>query len=390
MLAMRKPRLMTPGPAPVPEDVLLELARPVIHHRSAEAKEVIVEVAAGLKEVFQTRNDVLILTASGTGAMEAAAVNIVPRGGKALVLNAGYFANRWANIGKAYGMNVVSVDTEWGQPTDPDRVANALKEHPDTACVMGTLSETSTGTGHPVEAIGRVVAATPAVFAVDGISGVGAMECRADEWGIDLLCVGSQKALMLPPGLAFVAVSPKAWAKIEAFDAPAFYFNLKAARKKMAEFDTPYTPAHTMILALRQSLRRIKDEGLENVWDRHRRMSEACQAGVQALGLELFSSRPAEGLTAFRVPDGLKDGDIRGGLSKRFGITTVGCQDKLKGKIVRIGHMGYMDELDVVAGLAALEMVLADLGVEVEPGRAVTAAQRVLNGHRVAAGAGAG
>jgi aspartate aminotransferase-like enzyme len=279
----------------------------------------------------------------------------------------------------------VILDTEWGQPVDPDQVAEALREHPDTFCVMGTLSETSTGTGHPVEAIGRVVAETPAVFAVDGISGVGAMECRTDEWGIDLLCVGSQKALMLPPGLAFVAVSPKAWAKIDAFDAHSFYFSLKAARKKAKEFDTPYTPAHTLILALRTALRRIKAEGMENIWRRHRQMSEACQAGVQALGLELFSARPAEGLTAFRVPEGMKDTDIRNKLSERFGITTVGGQDKLKGKIVRIGHMGYTDEVDVIGTLAALEMVLADLGLDVEPGRAVTAAQQVLMGQRAAA-----
>ncbi len=255
---MRKPRLMTPGPSMVPEDVLLELARPVIHHRSDEAKKVIVEVTEGLKEVFQTRNDVMILTASGTGAMEAAAVNTVPPGGKALVLNAGHFAARWGNICKAYGINDVMLETEWGHPVEPEQVALALKDHPDTVCVMGTLSETSTGTGHPVEAIGKVVAQSPAVFAVDGISGVGAMECRTDQWGIDLLCVGSQKALMLPPGLAFVAVSPKAWAKIDAFDAHSFYFNLKAARKKAKEFDTPYTPAHTLIMALRASLSRIK------------------------------------------------------------------------------------------------------------------------------------
>src|SRR3954452_23232698 len=254
---MQKPRLMTPGPAPVLEDVLLELARPVIHHRSAEAKKVIIEVLEGLKEVFQTKNDVLILTSSGTGAMEAAAVNTVPPGGKALVLSAGYFSARWAAICKANGINAVSLDTEWGQPVDPSQVANALKQHPDTVCVMGTLSETSTGTGHLIEEIGRIVAESPAVFAVDGISGVGAMECRTDAWGIDLLCAGSQKALMLPPGLAFVSVSPKAWAKIDAFDAPSFYFNLKSARKKMAEFDTPFTPAHTLILALRTSLRRI-------------------------------------------------------------------------------------------------------------------------------------
>jgi aspartate aminotransferase-like enzyme len=356
----------------------------VIHHRSAEAKEVIVEVTAGLKEVFCTRNDVLILTASGTGAMEAAAVNTVPPGGKALVLNAGHFAARWGGICKAFGINAVMLDTEWGQPVDPAQVEDALRQHPDTVCVMGTLSETSTGTGHPVEAIGRVVAKTAAVFAVDGISGVGAMECRTDEWGVDLLCVGSQKALMLPPGLAFVAVSPKAWAKVDAFNAHSYYFNLKAAREKAREFDTPYTPAHTLILALRASLRRIKEEGLENVLDRHRRMSEACQAGVKALGLELFSARPAEGLTAFKVPPGLKDSDIRNPLSQRFGITTVGGQGKVKGKIVRIGHMGYTDELDVVAGLAALEMVLSDLGMDVEPGVAVTAAQQVLLGKKPA------
>ena len=201
------------------------------------------------------------------------------------------------------------LETEWGQPVDPDQVALALRQHPDTVCVMGTLSETSTGTGHPVEAIGRVVAATPAVFAVDGISGVGAMECRTDEWSIDLLCVGSQKALMLPPGLAFLSVSPKAWAKIDAFESRSFYFNLKVARKKAKEFDTPYTPAHTLILALRASLRRIKEEGIEGIWQRHRRMSEACQAGVQALGLELFSAarRGADRLPRSRGTEGFRD-----------------------------------------------------------------------------------
>lgn len=375
---MQKPRLMTPGPAPVPEDVQLEMARPIIHHRSDEAKKNIIESIDGLKKVFKTSNDVLILTASGTGAMEAAAVNTVPKGGKAIVLNAGWFAARWGKVCQAYGINAISIDTEWGQPVDPARVANALAEHPDTVCVMGTLSETSTGTGHPVEAIGKVVAATDAVFAVDGISGIGAMECHTDAWGIDLLCVGSQKALMLPPGLAFVSVSPKAWKKIDAFDSPSFYFNLKSARKKMADFDTPYTPAHTLIQGLKVALRRILEEGVENVWARHSRMSEACQAGVQALGLKLFSARPAEGLTAFEVPEGIKDSAIRNKLHEHFGIYTVGGQDKLKGKIVRIGHMGYTDELDVVAGLAGLELVLAELGHTFEPGAGVAAAQKVL------------
>ncbi len=379
---MRKPRLMTPGPAPVPEDVLLELARPVIHHRSAEAKGWNDEVVAGLRGLFMTKNDVLILTSSGTGAMEAAVVNSVPAGRKAIVLDAGWFASRWAVLCRTFGIAPVVLETEWGRPVDPEAVANALREHPDAEAVFGTLSETSTGTGHPIEAIGRVVAATPALFAVDGISGVGAMECRTDAWGIDLLCVGSQKALMIPPGLAFLAVSPKAWTKIDAFDSPSFYFNLKAARKAARESLTPYTPAHGLIAGLRVALRRIEAEGVENVWARHRLMSLACQAGVEALGLELFSSRPAEGLTAFRIPPGLSDAAIRAGLSDRFGITTIGGQDRLKGEILRIGHMGYMDELDVIAGIAALEMVLHDLGHPVEPGRGVAAAQRILIARR--------
>ena len=371
---------MTPGPSPVPEDVLLELARPVIHHRSAEAVAVVAEVVEGLKYVFQTRNDILILAASGTGSMEAAVVNTVPAGSKAIVLDAGWFASRWGVLCRTFGAEPIVLPTEWGQPVDPDSVASALKAHPDAVAVFGTLSETSTGTGHPVEAIGRVVRESRALFVVDGISGVGAMECRTDDWGIDILCIGSQKALMMPPGLAFLAVSAKAWDQIESFSSPSYYFNLKIARKSMKDFATPFTPAHTLIGALKVALGRIKGEGIEAVWERHRKMSLACQAGVKALGLELFSSRPAEGMTVFRVPEDLKDSAIRAGLSERFGITTIGGQDKLKGQIVRVGHMGYMDELDVVAGLAALEMVLSDLGYPVEPGMAVSAAQRVLIG----------
>jgi len=213
------------------------------------------------------------------------------------------------------------------------------------------------------------VAGTPALFVVDGISGVGAMECQTDDWGIDLLCVGSQKALMIPPGLAFVAVSPKAWGRIDAYDSPSYYFNLKAARKAWKDSLTPYTPAQTLIGALRVALGRIRSEGIEAVWDRHRRMGAACRAGVEALGLELFSERPAEGMTVFRVPERLKDAEIRAGLSDRFGIATIGGQDRLKGQIIRLGHMGSMDELDLISGLAALEMVLDDLGHDVEPGR---------------------
>ena len=369
---------MTPGPAPVPADVLLAMAQPLIHHRSDEARGWNAEVVAGLRYVFQTEHDVLILTASGTGAMEAAVVNTVPAGGKAIVLDAGWFASRWGVIARTFGIEVVTVGTEWGRPVDPADLARALADHPDAAAVFGTLSETSTGTGHPIAALGALVARTPALFVVDGISGVGAMECRTDAWRIDVLCVGSQKALMMPPGLAFVAVSPKAWSRIDAFESPSYYFNLKAARQAARDSLTPYTPAHTLIAGLRVALDRIQAEGIEAVWTRHVRMSLACQAGVRALGLELFSARPAEGMTVFRVPDGLLDAQIRAALVDRFGITTIGGQDRLKGQIIRIGHMGYTDEVDVVGALAALEMVLHDLGHPVEPGSAVAAAQRVL------------
>ena len=375
---MKKPRLMTPGPAPVPEDVQLAIARPLIHHRSSEAVSIVKDVVEGLRYVFQTRNEIIILAASGTGSMEAAVVNSCPAGSKAIVLDAGWFASRWGVLCRTFDVEPIVLSTEWGQPVDPAQVANALVAHPDAVAVFGTLSETSTGTGHPVEAIGRVVSATDSLFVVDGISGVGAMECRTDAWGIDLLCVGSQKALMMPPGLAFVSVSPKAWRRIESFESPSYYFNLRLARKSMQDFATPFTPAHTLIGGLQVAINRIKQEGIENVWARHVRMSLACQAGIQALGLELFSHRPAEGMTVFRVPRGLKDSAIRSGLTERFGITTIGGQDRLKGQIVRVGHMGYMDELDVVAGLAALEMVLADLGYPLTPGVAVSAAQTVL------------
>ena len=226
-----------------------------------------------------------------------------------------------------------------------------------------------------------MVARTSALFLVDGISGVGAMECRTDAWGVDVLCVGSQKALMMPPGLAFVAVSPKAWDRIDAFDSPSYYFNLKGGPQGGPRLADPlHSGAHPDRRPPRRAGPDSRPEGIENVWARHDRMSRACRAGVEALGLELFSERPAEGMTVFRVPAGLTDAAIRGGLRARFGITTIGGQDKLKGEIVRVGHMGYLDEIDVVAGLAALELVLHDLGHPVEPGVAVAAAQRTLMG----------
>ena len=305
---MRKPRLMTPGPAMVPEDVLLELARPVIHHRSTEAKQVITEVVDGLKEVFQTQErrpdpDGLGHRRDGSGRRQHGSARRQGAGPERRPLR-GALGQHLQGVRHQRRLARDRVGPA-GRPRPGGR--SACEQHPDTACVFGTLSETSTGTGHPVEAIGRIVAKTPALFAVDGISGVGAMECRTDEWGIDLLCVGSQKALMLPPGLAFVAVSPKAWAKIDAFDSPSYYFNLKAARKKMKEFDTPYTPAHTLILALRT--RPAADQG---GGDRERlaaaspdeRGLPGRRPGARARALQRPTGRGLDGLPRPRRPEG--------------------------------------------------------------------------------------
>lgn len=371
-------RLMTPGPAPVPEDVLLELARPVFHHRTDEFRTLHRDVISLLRDVFQTEQDVFVLTCSGTGAMEAAVVNTLAPGAKAIVASAGRFGDRWKDLCEAYGVQVVHVAVPWGDALDPSLVAQALDEHPDAAAVLTTLSETSTGVGVDVEAIGQLVRPREALLIVDGISGVGAMPMRTDAWGVDLLAVGSQKALMLPPGLAFLTVSAKAWKRIEQTPVRSFYLNLPKARTSQAKGDTPFTPAHTLMLALQQALRLMQQEGIEQVWHRHHVMSRAMQAGARAMGLRIFAARPAQSLTTIEVPAGVDGVELVGHMRKQHGLKVAGGQDKLKGKIVRIAHMGYMDPLDCLTALCALEMSLAELGCPVELGRAAAAAQQVF------------
>jgi aspartate aminotransferase-like enzyme len=336
------------------------------------------QVLDDLRYVFQTSWSPIVLTSSGTGAMEAAVVNSLAPGAQALVLDAGRFAHRWAEICQTYGVEVIALDVPWGQAVDPEAVAELLEKNPKVEAVLGTLSETSTGVDHDVEAIGRVVAETEALLVVDGISGVGATPCRTEAWGIDLLAVGSQKALMLPPGLAFLSVSPKAWRKIEGTETRSFYFDLLKARAKLDVPDTPFTPAHTLIRALGVSLAQIRAEGIEAVWQRTGTLGRACRAGVQAMGLDVFAARPAAGVTAVTIPAELDAEVVRKRLLERFGVTIAGGQQQLKGKIVRIAHMGYLDALDLVGVLAAMELVLDELGHAVELGAAVAAAQRVL------------
>ncbi|GIW80206.1 MAG: serine-pyruvate aminotransferase [Gemmatales bacterium] len=375
---MKKFRLLTPGPTAVPEETLLELAKPVFFHRTPEFRQILGEVIEDLQYLFRTKNTVIPLTSSGTGGLEAALVNCVPRGKKAICLISGRFGARWRAICQAFGIEAVSVEVPRGQAVAPAQLEQALRDHPDAVAVCCTLSETSTGVANDVEAFGKIVSATPALLLVDAISGLAAMECRTDDWHIDVCVTGSQKALMLPPGLAFVSVSDKAWKQIEANRPCAFYFDLKKARQKLATHDTPFTPAHTLIRALRVSLKRLRAEGIEQLWVRQKRIAEAARAGFKAMGLELFASRPADGLTVVKVPENIDGVELLNRLEKKYGLKIAGGQDDLKGKIFRLAHMGYIDQFDVLAALAGVELVLLEMGYPLEPGRGLAAAQKML------------
>jgi aspartate aminotransferase-like enzyme len=311
--------------------------------------------------------------------MEAAVTGCVAPGEKAILLITGRWGERWRGICKALGVNVVAVEVPYGEAVQPAQLEKALAQHPDAVAVFATFSETSTGVRNDVQALGKVVARTPAVFVVDTISGLGVMECRTDDWHIDVNVTGSQKALMLPPGLAYVAVSDKAWAKIEKSPAArTFYLDLRRYRAKIAENDTPFTPANTLIKAQRASLKRLRAEGIENVWQRHARVAAAARAGVQAMGLELFAQQPADGLTVIKVPAGIDGTAALGKLEKQYGLKLANGQDTLKGKIWRLAHMGYIDQFDVLAALSGLELVLLEMGYGLEPGAGAAAFQRAL------------
>jgi aspartate aminotransferase-like enzyme len=374
-----KQRLFTPGPTPVPEETLLELARPMVYHRTAEFRQMLGEVLEDLKYIFRTKNLIVPLTASGTGAMEAALVNAVLPGSKMICLIAGRFGERWKSLAKAFGIEAVTVQVAYGQVVTPDMLAKALADHPDAVAVSSTLSETSTGVGHDIEAFGKQVAKTPALLLVDAVSGLGAMECRTDEWNIDICCTGSQKALMMPPGLAFLSVSDKAWKAIDKNPTPrTFYFDLKKARKTLETSDTPFTPAHTLIRAMRVSLKKIRAEGIENILAAQARNAAAARAAFQALGLKLFPVRPNNALTVGEMPPGIDSTALLAKMEKNYGLKLANGQDTLKGKIIRLAHMGYIDQFDIIAAISGLELALAEVGHPVEPGKGVAAAQRVF------------
>ncbi len=373
---MIKPRLFTPGPTDVPSEVLCEMARPIFHHRTPRFREMFAKVNAGLKQMLMTENDVITLAGSGTAAMDAAIACLAPRDKKILIANGGKFGERLVKIADAYGLDVDEVTLEWGTALQPDTV----KEKLDTGqygAVATCYSETCTATACDIQAIAEIVSKTDAILMADCITAAGALPLRTDDWKVDVVMSGSQKALMLPPGLGFVAVSDKAWSVAEKINPPAYYLDLKAARKSLAKDDTPWTAPVTLIRGLQVALDMINETGIETVWARTACLAEATRAAAKALGLKLFSSQPSDSVTAICYPQGVDDG-FRKALQSKYGASVAGGQADVKGKIFRISHMGWVDPLDTIGLIAAIEYTLADLGAEVQIGAGVAAAGKVL------------
>lgn len=375
---MKKFRLLAPGPTPVPPEVLLAMAQPVIHHRTPEFEALFAQARRGLQWLFQTRREVLILAASGTGAMEGAVANACSPGDPVLVLKGGKFGERWAEICQAYGLSVIPVEVPYGKAVDPQDVAAALRREPAIAAVFATHSETSTGVLHDLEAIAAIVRQTPALLVVDAITSLGVVDLPTDAWGVDVVVAGSQKALMLPPGLAFACLSDRAWAAAERARLPRYYFNFLVERKVQAKHQTAWTPAISLIAGLKAALDLLQAEGLPAVFARHERLARATRAAVTALGLTLFAERPTPAVTAVKVPEGVDGGAIVRVLRDKHGISIAGGQGSMKGKVFRIATLGYADAYDVLTGIAALEFTLAELGYPVRLGDGLRAAQDVL------------
>jgi aspartate aminotransferase-like enzyme len=371
-----KEYLLTAGPTPVPERVLLAMARQMLYHRGPAFTECLREVQDGLRWLMQTKQLPLVLSGSGTAGMDAAVANFLRAGDKAIVIRGGKFGERWGKICQAYGIECVFIDVEWGRAVDPKAVAAALDKNPDARAVYATASETSTATKHDVEAIAKVVGPREdVILCVDAITAVGVFEVPVDQWGLDVTVVGSQKALMLPPGLAMVVVSDKGWKAHERANLPRFYLDLMRERRAQEKGETAFTPAISLVVGLRESLRMLKEETLENVWNRHERLAKATRAASGGLGLELFSSSPTNAVTGYRVPNGIDGSAVIKQMRTRYGIQIAGGQDHLKGKIVRIAHIGYISEFDIITAISGLEMTLSDLGFSLRPGAGVAAAQ---------------
>jgi aspartate aminotransferase-like enzyme len=371
--------LMTPGPTPVAPETNLAMAQPIIHHRSPLFMEILGGVRADLKYLFETEQEVLIFAATGTGAMEGAVANTLSAGDTALVVDGGKFGERWTELCNVYGVKAERLAVPWGHAVDPKDVAKMLDANPAIKAVLVQANETSTAVQHPIKELAEVTKNRPGtILVVDAISALGGYKIPMDKWGIDVLVAGSQKAMMLPPGLAFVALSPKAWGFVKESKLPKYYFNFAKALKSAEKNQTPYTSPVSLILGLKEVLGKIKQVGLDKIYAHNERLSKACKAAMKAMGLELYSKdNPSVVLTAALTPAGIDGQKVVAELRKK-GIWIAGGQAEAKGKIFRIAHMGFIDTVDLLGTIGGLEEVLNTLGYKVQPGVGLKAAQEVL------------
>ncbi|MEW5758577.1 MAG: alanine--glyoxylate aminotransferase family protein [Candidatus Omnitrophota bacterium] len=378
---MKKNYLLTPGPTPIPASVLEAEARPIIHHRTPQFQVYLKEVEENLKYVFQTKNDVYLLASSGTGAMEAAVANLLSSGDQVITVQSGKFGERWTEICKAYGVNTTVIDVEWGKAVESQKIEELLSQNSDIKVVFTTLCETSTGITTDIKAIAQVTKHKNVVLVVDAISGLGAIDLKTDDWGVDVVVSGSQKGLMLAPGLGFISLSSKAWKLVESSRLPKYYFDLKKSKKSLEKTDTPFTPAISLVIALNEALKLIKQDGLENIFKKNSKLAHSLRMSMQAIGLELFASAhcQSDAITAVKVPQNIDGEKLVKIMRDEYGVTIAGGQDEMKGKIFRIAHMGYINEYDLVLGISCLETVLHRLGYTFELGQAVKTFLNIFN-----------
>jgi len=371
---------MTPGPSPVPSFVRESLGREIMHHRTEEFQNILSDVHKGLKRVFCTDNPVLILASSGTGAMEAAVSNLFSRNDKVITVNGGKFGERWTQIAKSFSLEVIELKLDWGTPLSKEILIKTLKENKGAKGVFTTLCETSTATVCDVKAMAEVTRENDALLIVDAVSGLGQDRLLTDSWGVDVVVSGSQKGFMLPPGLSFISLSKKAQAAISKSDLPKYYFNLSKALKSYEKNDTPFTPAVSLIVGLKEALELINFQGLEARWGRFEKMALATREAAKAMGLEIFSKNPSSSVTAICVPETIKSGQIVKILRKDYGLSIAGGQDQMKDKIIRIAHMGWINEQDLISCFSLLEKVLKDLGANFSLGASLARLEEVLYG----------
>ena len=378
-----KQLLMIPGPTPVAQPVLRACSKPMINHRGPEFAQLQDACNRGLKAAFKTQNDILTLTCSGTGAMEAAVVNVLSPGDKVLALSIGAFGDRFTQIAETFGAQVERMSFDWGTAVDDNKVAARLKQDTgrEIKAVLVTHNETSTGVTNDLAAIAAAVRKHGALLLADAVSSLVAIDLRADEWGIDVVAAASQKAFMLPPGLAFVSMSERAWAANAQAKMHRYYFDLKKAKEFMDKKQTPWTPALPQMYGLKEGLRLIEEEGLENCFARHRRLGSAARAACAAMGLRLFADPrfASNAVTAIVAPNGITPKQIRSLLLDKYGVVLAGGQGKVQDTVFRIGHLGYVNETDIITTLAALGTGLHELGLKVDIGAALDAAHKELS-----------